>query len=95
MKRRTLLAGLLAAPAVTYFDMGASWKKHGDLYVFDGIDRGVYPGVPHFASILKKHYNEERVASLTYKGDPFARFGPPLRLEMERTDRLTLQRYGR
>ena len=48
MRRRAFLAGLVAVPAVTYFDMGASWKRHGDLYlaeksVWDGIDRAVAP----------------------------------------------------
>jgi (2Fe-2S) ferredoxin len=79
MKRRTLLAGLLAAPVVTYFDMGASWKKHGDLYVFDGIDRSVHPdsvfdyqGVwtPDAERILKEYYNDRVVRSLTYEGNP-------------------------
>jgi hypothetical protein len=47
MKRRAFLAGLGASigalTTVSYFDMGASWKKHGDLYAFDGIDRSVHP----------------------------------------------------
>jgi hypothetical protein len=61
MKRRAFLAGFGASigalTTVSYFDMGASWKKHGDLYAldlndasiedvdnyFDGIDRSVHP----------------------------------------------------
>jgi hypothetical protein len=42
MKRRGFLLGALALPAVTYFDMGASWRKH-DNGLWMGIDRTVYP----------------------------------------------------
>lgn len=33
MRRRTFLSGLLAVPAVTYFDMGRSWQKHDELWL--------------------------------------------------------------
>jgi hypothetical protein len=78
MKRRAFLAGLGASigalTTVSYFDMGASWKKHGDLYAFDGIDRSVHPesvlGVDSrtLTSFLKEYYNDRTVANLTFSG---------------------------
>jgi len=41
MRRRVFLAGVLALPVVTYFDMGASWKKN-KATGFYGIDRSVH-----------------------------------------------------
>ena len=49
MKRRHFITGLAAALGTTsYFDMGASWKKHDHLWlpersIWDGIDRGIHP----------------------------------------------------
>ena len=83
MDRRAFLVGLgavvVAAPVV--FDMAGSWKKHDDLYAFDGIDRSVYPhkllGVEQrtLENFLKEYYNDRAVANLTYQGDPFKNLG--------------------
>jgi len=83
MNRRNFLQGALSAlaavPAVSYFDMGASWKKH-DNGLWTGPSTGwecrelLYPdqqiilSPDDFGSFLKSHYNDQRVNSVVWKG---------------------------
>jgi len=64
MRRRDFIAGLAAALGTTsYFDMGGSWKKHGDLYHRE------YTGIWTEAcsvNYLKEHYSGKRVSSLIF-----------------------------
>jgi len=73
MKRRHFLAGLLAVPAVTYFDMGSAWKKHNGLYL-RGVELVGDPCAPtdglflieDAGPLLKAYYNDKVVHGLTF-----------------------------
>ena len=70
MERRAFLRAMArAAAAVSYFDMGASWKKHGDLYLWDGIDRGVYPTQLAGLKIVRKKYYSDVIDDMKYDFD--------------------------
>lgn len=78
MNRRSFLAGLLAAPAVTYFDMGASWKKHEALWVPEwqlcGRAGDVFALDETATALLKQLYDQKTVQQLTYDGIPIFAF---------------------
>jgi hypothetical protein len=85
MKRRNLLklmgGGVAALTTVSYFDMGASWAKHGDVWILSEDTDPWCPKDQVFLvdakAILKEYYNDRTVASLTYQGDPFSALGSP------------------
>jgi hypothetical protein len=76
MDRRAFVKGLFVSTAalttVSYFDMGASWAKRDDLYLWDGIDRSVHPvsvfDARQLEGFLKKYYNDRTVANLHFNG---------------------------